>query len=220
MMFMNGTPMIIAMAVVIILVAGIAYLSLPSLQATTTSNPTVQSTVPQTTAQLQNSTTTTPGTGAFACPLLYYQSSGNVTGYNGFIPYTLTASGTGSVSDYLIANKSSGTLYATEYITNVLNQSGTTTPRQHYSVLTLAGGHGFSTAASGLNVTITPQNFTPTSNAILNLTILISANSTASGKTYWMRIDGPCGRGTTPVLVTVGPAPYNGVLTQPVIPYA
>ena len=50
------------------------------------------------------------------------------------------------------------------------------------------------------------------------LTVYISQN--AINQTYWLHIDGPCGGGVKPSLITIGNTAYSGNVTIPVVPFA
>ena len=154
-----------------------------------------------------------------ACPMLYYMMNGSVVDSSGFGMYTIHA-GNGDFADYLLGANSTGSLGAVEMIGSVLSEpSGFPNSRQHYAVLVQAGG-GFNTTAPGVSVNVTPENFTVASGNRINLTVTISANRSAQSDTYWLWVDGPCGGGVTPVLVTIGSGPYNGSTSKGAFPIA
>lgn len=158
-------------------------------------------------------------TGSFACPLLFYSVNGSIENYSGFSLYYLNSS-YGRVADYVIASGSVGKLYATEHIGNVLQEpSNMPLNRTHYAVLNQIN-NSFNGTSPGLNYSFSPQNFTIKNNTTENLTMDVVVNSTAPQTTYWLRIDGPCGGGIGPVLLTVGNKPYNGTVTEPKNVYA
>lgn len=159
-----------------------------------------------------------PG-GTLACPMIFYNLNGSIENQSGFSLYYLNSS-SGLVVDYVIASGASGALYAKEQINNVLQEpSGFSYNRTHYAVLAQVN-ESSSVEPSGINYSISPLNFTVKDNVTIYLTLNISTNSTATGNTYWLRIDGPCGGGVTPVLLTVGNRPYNGTVTTEAVPYA
>ncbi len=158
-----------------------------------------------------------PGAG-FACPLLSYRLNGTVSGYAGFSLYKLNAS-QGVVNDYVMGNDSNGTLRISEFVSQVLNQNNPllTMNRSHYAVLTQVGS-GFNTTAPGISVTLSPARYDAINNTTINLTVVLNTANAKYG-TYWLRIDGPCGGGVPPALVTVGRGPYSGAVTADVVPY-
>jgi DNA-binding transcriptional ArsR family regulator len=164
-------------------------------------------------------TTTAPaistGGGSFACPMEFYELNGSIVNYSGFTLYHLNYSNS-TIADYVISNNSSGKFYATELVSHVLPEpaNSTITSREHYVSIVRANGRGFATPAEGINVSISPENFTVANNTKLNLTVAIATNSTTPNETYFLRIDGPCDGGVTPVLLTVGKGPYNGTINQ------
>ncbi|MDE1861110.1 MAG: winged helix-turn-helix transcriptional regulator [Candidatus Micrarchaeota archaeon] len=179
-----------------------------------------------TTAQnsVQNTTVQIPGGGigtARACPMLFYQIIGNVTGYSGLSYYQLNSS-YGTVADYVLARDAAGVLHISERMANVLNEpQGFNTTRMHYAVLQqINSSNGFNMSSPGVNVTIEPTLFNITNNSVVSFTVSIAANSSAEYNTYWVRIDGQCGGGVQPFLLTVGNGPYNGTVRPQVTPYA
>jgi DNA-binding transcriptional ArsR family regulator len=153
-----------------------------------------------------------------SCPMMFYGISGNVVAISGLTEYT-GKSNYGQVSDFVLGSGTSGVLFINETIGSVLNEpSGFSTVRSHYAHLSNAVP-GIGTPVSGISISISPKNYTVLENETLSIATTISANSTASG-TYWLRIDGPCGGGVAPVLITVGSGPYGGNATTPVSPYA
>ena len=156
------------------------------------------------------------GTGAFECPIEDYVLNGSVTEALGMRRYNLSYYNT-TISDYVLAPGSSGTLNATEMITHLLNQgSSINNGREHTVTLYREQSNQptFNSTYTGINATITPATFNATSNETLHVTVTIATNATAAG-TYWVAIEGPCGGSVTPVLVTIGNGPYNGTITPP-----
>lgn len=193
----------IAMVVVVLVVASAVYFYRGGILSTT---PRPTSTV---------SAVSPGGVESFACPMIFYQLNGSIADYKGFSLYYLNYMN-GTIADYVMANGASGNLYATESMGNVLQEpaNSTVTERQHYAILTQEEGTGFNTSSEGLNISISPENFTVTNNSKLNFTVTIVTDSAAPNMTYLLRIDGPCGGGVTPVLLTVGNMPYNGTIEE------
>lgn len=178
-----------------------------------------------TTPPINNITTSLPGVvtpssgGAFACPMLTYTLNGSISSYSGFSAYDLNT-GSGIVVDYVMPYNSTGTLYASEKVYNLLKQnvSGLLENRTHYATLTNVNST-LQTPVSGINASISPLKYNAYENETMNLTLTINSAGEAKG-TYWLRIDGPCGGGVTPVLITIGNGPYSGNITRSVLPYA
>ncbi len=204
-----------------------------------------------------------------ACPMLFYELNGSIGSHAGVSLYYINYSG-GTVADYVISKGGAGSLYVTERVNNVLDNSlaqNSSPVRSHTAFLTslnqgtppvpqAAGAIGGSTGAGmilppnisssvpppsgnftsgsvknatsaavsgaassvfnasayGVSVQAIPENFSLISNETVNFAVEITASSAASSNTYWLDIDGPCGGGVPPVLLTVGDAPYNGTI--------
>jgi hypothetical protein len=151
--------------------------------------------------------------GVGGCPMLFYTMTGSVTNSIGMKESRFAYDGS-AMNDYMIEPGSSGVIDAKEYISDVLSEpSGSgLTNRAHYAVLQAFSGNS---TTSGINLIIDPKNFTIRNNESLNVTVEVNTTPKATG-TFILYIDGPCG-GVTPVLLTVGDAPYNGSL--PKTPY-
>lgn len=176
---------------------------------------TANTTIASTTINNTSGNTSIPGGGGtFACPMLFYTINGSIVRYSNLSVYYLNSSN-GQVADYVIDNGSSGNLYVSEFVNHVLiEQANPGVPiREHYTFLTQIN-KASNGSSPGLNISISPQNFTVVNNETLNSTVNLRTNNTAEAMTYWLRIDGPCGPGVAPVLVTVGNKPYNGTVTQ------
>lgn len=200
-------------AVAIILLAGVLIYTYASPKGST-SLP-AYNTIPNHTTssqQLNQSTIPSVGTGAFACPMMFYRISGTVTGYSGFRLYSITPNSI-TYSDYVIAPGSSGNLMITEYISGVLNESGISMTRQHYATLKAQGTAGSNSTYTAINVTITPNSFAVRNNETINSIVTVATNGTVANGTYALIIDGPCGPGVSPVLITIGSKPYNGTVS-------
>ncbi|MFI5412460.1 MAG: winged helix-turn-helix domain-containing protein [Candidatus Micrarchaeales archaeon] len=159
--------------------------------------------------------------GAFSCIMLFYQLNGSVTGYSGFSAYQLNYSNQ-SIEDYVVPAGSSGILHIKETVYNVLSEPSNSSmlDRQHYAHLAKEG-NSLNNTGQGLNVTIDPLNFTIKPNETVTFNVTVNTNATATpNTTYVLRIDGPCGGGVDPVLLTVGNRPYNGTVSLGVVNYA
>jgi DNA-binding transcriptional ArsR family regulator len=165
-----------------------------------------------------NTTQPTPptggGTGAAACPLITYELNGTITGYNGFTLYTINSSNYGSISDYVIAPGTNGSMNIAEMVSSMIQQpSGTnasefTTNRTHYVFISNLNQ---SFNVTGINATATPSTYNVVSQGQwINFTVNYSVSPSANQATYWVRIDGPCNGGVNEFLFTIGTAPYSG----------
>jgi DNA-binding transcriptional ArsR family regulator len=175
----------------------------------------------QNTTSSANTSTVAPviGGGALACPMLFYHLNGSIENYSGFSLYHLNSSN-GPVADYVIGAGKIGSFYLKEQINDVLQEpQNFSYNRTHYAIFTKIN-QSIGNLSSGINYTISPQNFTLKNNSTIYTTLNVVTNSTAAQNTYWLRIDGPCGGGVTPVLVTVGNMPYNGTVTSATGVYA
>jgi DNA-binding transcriptional ArsR family regulator len=154
-------------------------------------------------------------TGAEACPMFFYNINGSIENYSGFEAYSLNYSNS-TIADYVISDGNSGKLYVSELVSHVLPEPSNSSilQRQHYVSLEMENGVG-GFATPGLNVSILPENFTIANNETLHFVVNITANSTAANTTYWLRIDGPCGGGVMPALLTIGAHAYNGTVKAP-----
>ena len=149
------------------------------------------------------------------CPMLFYDLRGSIAGYNGLSLYKLNTS-YGNVSDYVLTGNS-GQFMINETVKNVLKEpSGFQNTRSHYATLSAvsagqsAGVYG---QITGITLSYLPANFTISGNASADFNLVIASNASVKG-TYWLRIDGPCGGGVRPVLLTIGKVPYNGTLNS------
>ena len=157
-----------------------------------------------------------PNTGStLACPMISYNSNGTITGYSNFSMHYINPSGT-EIADYLINVGSVGVLNLTEKFTDVLSNPENAN-RTHYYILTSPSGQ-FVNAASQVNITFSPQHYSAIQNSTISFKAYIRAIN-ASGHTFQLRIDGPCGGGTPQVLITVGSKPYNGTISSTATPY-
>jgi len=221
----QASPMVIkyvlgALAIVIIASALLLYHGSPpatSPPATAVTSPVAALTsINATNANATNTTSPiAPGGGAYACPLVYYHINGSVLNYSGMSLYYLNYSD-GKIADYVIARGGSGSMAVQENISNVLEEpaNSSITQRQHYVGAIKQGNTSLSYSTPGLNISISPENYTLAKAEIVNFTLSLTANSTAPSSTYLIRIDGPCAGGVTPFLVTVGTMPYNGTVSE------
>jgi DNA-binding transcriptional ArsR family regulator len=217
-------------AIILIAIVGIfiAYgIRQPSTPATTPGIVTNVHTTTTTNSTQSNATNTTnatapalPGTGAFACPMITYEMNGSIYEYSNATMYTLNSS-SGSVSDYVVAPGSKVQLYAREHVINALPEPANTssgTPaldqnRSHYVVISNVHT-GIPMSGEGINITISPQTYNVTQGETLDSTISLAVAQNASNATYWLRMDGPCGGGVAPILITIGAGPYTGNVTR------
>ncbi len=158
--------------------------------------------------------------GAQACPFLFYNLNGTIKNSIGFKTYYLNTS-YGTVKDLVINKGSVGTLYVNETITNVLNESSSSLyNREHYAYLSTIN-NSFNYSYTGINASISPVNFTVRNNESLGFELSFYISQNAMNQTYWLHIDGPCGGGVKPILITIGNNAYNGNVTGPVVlPFA
>jgi DNA-binding transcriptional ArsR family regulator len=201
---------------VILILASLAYLYLdhntkPSTIAQVISTePMVNAT---SSAVGQNSTTTSgasPSLSAFSCPMITYMLNGSISSYSGFSVYNISSS-SGNTPDYVIKEGSTGMLHINEYVYDVLPNPGSlTTNRTHYAIL--QNLTSLNSSSKGINLTEVPPTYNAVNDTHINFTLTVSVNKSAPNATYWLRIDGPCGGGVSPVLLTVGSMPYNGTL--------
>ena len=203
----------IIVAILVISIYSYPLKNKPQMQATTT---------PASAAITNHTNIASPGApgGMFACPMLFYHINGSIDSYSGFLLYMHNSS-FGEIPNYVMRANSSGTLIVNESITNVLSEPSNITKRQHYAFLTnIKGDLGTAVQGEGVILKPFPLNFSIAKNESTIFLLNITANDTASG-TYWLRIDGPCGGGVMPVLLTIGTEPYNGNITSgSVITYA
>lgn len=157
--------------------------------------------------------------GLAACPMLFYQINGSIESYSGFNLYYLNGTD-GMIPDYVIAS-GSGTLQAKEFVSQVLDEpTGFNSTRQHGAFLRDVQSQNLAGPESGINVTVSPGAFSIMNNETVNVTVGISVGTVAPSGTYLLEIDGPCGGGVGPSLITIGSAPYNGTFASnlPAIP--
>ncbi len=154
---------------------------------------------------------TGPGTGpGVACPMINYRITGRITNESGFSVYYINDSSGSWVADYVIANGTSGTISISESITVLPGASGS---RQHYAYLSMPSGA--IPNDSGVSISISPGNYA-LANANMSAMASITISPTAPSESYWLHIDGPCGGGMNPAVLTIGNAPYSGTMPVPV----
>ncbi len=153
--------------------------------------------------------------GAYACPMMTYSLNGSISGYSGLTRYYLNSS-YGTIADYITEGNSTGTLNISEEVSNALSngpaQTSLISNRTHFAIVTLAGTR-FGTSYSGINLTFSPPRYNAVSNTVIKTQLALGISGAAQG-TYWLQIDGPCGRGVPAVLLTVGSSPYTGNTTR------
>lgn len=137
-----------------------------------------------------------------ACIRVPYQLYGIVQAYSNATLYEVNSSG-GTIQDYLITNNSTATLNISEQLSNVDPSLPQNATEIHYATITMVQQNQNQT----LQTQISPQTFSPLQQ-IQNMTLEISSQN-ATG-TYLVRVDGPCGGGVEPFLVTIGSAQFNG----------
>ncbi len=212
----------VVLIVLISVLSGIIYLnyfsgstnkSVNTLNYTTTINNTVKTTNLGTEITVNNA-------GAQACPFLFYNLNGTIKSIIGFKTYYLNTS-YGTVQDLVINKGDVGTLYVNETTTNVLNESNSGLyNREHYVYLSTMN-NSFNYSYTGINVSINPVNFTIRNNESLGFELSFYISQNAMNQTYWLHIDGPCGGGVKPLLITIGNGAYSGKVTGPaVLPFA
>lgn len=148
-----------------------------------------------------------------ACPMLFYQINGSIQNYSGFKLYYVNGTG-GTFPDYVMAS-GSGSLQAREFVSQVLEEPvDFNSTREHSAFLRDVQTQNLVGPESGMNLTISPGTFSIENNETVNVTIGISVGAQAPRGTYVLEIDGPCGGGVGPSLITVGSMPYNGTFAS------
>ena len=143
------------------------------------------------------------------CIIEFYGINGTLSALNGFSAYTLNSSA-GSVYDYVIGRGTTGELELLENVSHVLPlPQGYNRTRSHYYWLRYNQSLG--SFVTGVNITFNPARYYA-ENSTIRANVTVSVNESAPYGTYWITFDGPCGGGTKPALLTVGSAPYNGVI--------
>ncbi len=211
----------IGAVVIIALLSGIIYFYYLSGSANKNINNVNLTTVSNTISKTTNLGTqiSVNSAGAEACPFLFYNLNGTIKNSIGFKTYYLNTS-YGTVQDLIINKGDIGTLYVNETITNVLNESDSSLyNREHYVYLSTMD-NSFNYSNTGINVSINPVNFTIRNNESLGFELSFYISQNAINQTYWLHIDGPCGGGVKPSLITIGNTAYSGNVTIPVVPFA
>ena len=150
---------------------------------------------------------------SLACPMIAYTLNGSITGHTGADLYNVSYNN-GTIADYVIGAGSNATLNVTELVANVLNHNSSINYNRQHSMILFREGQGFNESHPGISMSITPATYNAVDNETLHATAILSANATANG-TYWLYIDGPCGGGVRPVLITIGSKPYDGTVIMP-----
>ncbi len=203
-------------AVVIVVLAFMVAVYTPGLFKRSQSSP-VTTTAPNSSAvPAITSTASAPspaGVQSLACPMIAYTLNGSISGYTGADLYNISYNN-GTVADYAIRAGSNATLNVTELVENVLNLNSSINYNRQHSMILFREGQGFNESHPGISMSITPATYNAVDNETLHATATLSVNASASG-TYWLYIDGPCGGGVRPVLITIGSKPYNGTVIMP-----
>lgn len=137
-----------------------------------------------------------------ACIRVPYQLYGTVQTYTNSTLYEVNSSG-GTIQDYVIPNNSAATLNISEQLSNIDPSLPQNATEIHYAAITMVQQNQNQT----LQIEISPQTFSPLQE-MQNLMLKVNPQN-ATG-TYLIRIDGPCGGGVEPFLVTIGNEPFNG----------
>ncbi len=211
--YVFGAIVVIAFIVIMLIyVQNTGYISLNKSNTTSSVNP--ANSIPNATPVKQSNSSSvmpiTGGLGATACPMIDYQMSGSIYNSIGFAVYPVSTSSGSNTLDYVIKPGVSGVLHANESITALPGAEGSI--RQHY--VSVSQFNGSLTDNSGIKISINPENYTIANSTIL-LSLNVSVNASAPEANYWLRIDGPCGVGVLPVVLTIGNRPYNGVVPVP-----
>ena len=206
----------LAVTVTMILIASLIYLYRGAIAVPSYSSPRANG-VSSTTVQKSNTSTAavnslvTPVISGMACPMLTYMLNGSIANYSRFKLYYLNYSN-GKIADYVMASNSTGNLYVNEAIHSLASGNGGSSIQQTRTHYAYVSAESQNALPANLNVSISPLNYM-ISNRTVSSIVTISANSAVANSTYIVRIDGPCGGGVTPILITVGQKPYNGTVT-------
>ena len=152
-----------------------------------------------------------------SCIFLSYGINGRIENASGFSAYTINytvGNATRNVTDYVIGRNSSGRFLLTENITNVLKEpSNYNSTRSHYYMVRY--NSSISGVYPGVKITFNPKTFYA-ANSTINVTAYVKIAANATYGTYWINLDGPCGGGIGPELLTIGSKPYDGTIKSPV----
>lgn len=151
---------------------------------------------------------------AYACPLIAYSiQNATVTQLQGF-----NESVVDNYTDLVIAPGNMGNLTYVIYIVPIKANEGNNMTLNLYNDVSLfhesPNGTAMSDSSPGINITYNPVSYTePYPSAPQNFTFDVQFNvsSSAALGTYWMRM-ATCEGSITPMLLTVGSAPYNGTV--------
>lgn len=158
------------------------------------------------------------GSGAtIACPMLFYELTGTVKNNSNY-----TVNGTQSTYKDFVLGKNTTTIFSIEEnVSNVLNESDSSLyNRQHYVHMNQINNVFNSSEIIGIYGKFSNTNYTVKNNESINFNLTVQVGENATENTYMVHIDGPCGGGVKPFLITVGNKPYTGNVTVTAIPYA
>lgn len=77
-----------------------------------------------------------------------------------------------------------------------------------------------SSAVIGVYAKFSSINYTIENNGSIDFNVTIKIGQNATENTYMVHIDGPCGGGVEPFLITIGNKPYSGNITTTAMPFA
>ncbi len=154
---------------------------------------------------------------AIACPMLFYELTGNVKNSGNY-----TVNGTQSTYKDFVLGKNTTTIFnIEENFSNVFNESDSSLyNRQHYVHMNQINNVFNSSEIVGIYGKFSDTNYTVKNNERINFNLTVQVGENATENTYMVHIDGPCGGGVKPFLITVGNKPYTGNVTATAMPYA
>jgi hypothetical protein len=169
---------------------------------------------------IQNATEIVPGAFPNAgCPAHLYQSRSVIGNVSGFRPYIVS-----NVTDYLIAPGNNGKLSYETYTETFASSNQIDFNISAYNVTNwvqffhAASQNTMQDAHPGINVSINPPSEIFALNSSYAVTVDMNVSVGAAPGTYWVSLSpGFCFGGRT-FLLTVGGAPYNGVIASMLVP--
>jgi DNA-binding transcriptional ArsR family regulator len=174
-------------------------------------------TLKNTTVNIINATPV-PISGSYvACPMLFYTSEGAVENHSNY-----TINGTQNIyKDFVLGKNTSTTFNIKENFSDVLNESEKSLyNRQHYIYMNQVNRAFNSSAVIGVYAKFSSINYTIENNGSIDFNVTIKIGQNATENTYMVHIDGPCGGGVEPFLITIGNKPYSGNITTTAMPFA
>ncbi|MGC8479133.1 MAG: winged helix-turn-helix domain-containing protein [Candidatus Micrarchaeia archaeon] len=155
-----------------------------------------------------------------ACPFLFYNLNGSITNANTYNTYLVNSSSGSVYREFLLNRNSVLNLNINERFTNVLNESNPTLyTRSHFVYITKVNANFDFSTNSGVYYKFNQNNFTIGENKSINFNLELYANNTATNESYLVYVDGPCGGGVKPFVITVGNTPYKGEINQTAMPF-